>query len=234
MPALVLHVRPYRESSGMVDFFTPQQGRVAGVKKGMRRGRNPVQLQPFSYGRLSYVGRSNLVTVTAFEAVGRYDLHGDALSAGFYVLELLTRCLSERQAEPALYAATCRVLQALQEDIALAPTLRQFEAILLRELGYGIDYLHEGDEGRPVENEANYQWVPERGLVRVAEIPKPPAQAVPGRVLLALHNQDFSRPETVRFAKYLYQSALAPLLGTAPLISREMFRARSTRTHCSG
>jgi DNA repair protein RecO (recombination protein O) len=218
----------------MVQFFTQQQGRVVGVKKGMRRGRNPVQLQPFSYGRLSYVGRSNLVTVTSFESVGRYDLAGNTLSAGFYVLELLTRCLSERQAEPMLYSATCRVLEALQEGAALAPTLRQFEAILLRELGYGIDYLHEADEGRPVEQEASYRWVPERGLVRVAEVPKAPAHAVPGRVLIDLHNQDFSRPETVRFAKYLYQSALAPLLGTAPLVSREMFRATLTRSPGSG
>ena len=34
--ALVLHVRPYRESSAIVQFMTKEQGRIAGVVRGFR------------------------------------------------------------------------------------------------------------------------------------------------------------------------------------------------------
>ncbi|XOV82084.1 MAG: DNA repair protein RecO [bacterium] len=234
LSALVLHVRPYQETSGMIQFFTREQGRLVGVKKGMRRGRNPVSIQPFTYGRLSYVGRSNLVTVTGYESLGRYELHGDRLSAGFYVLELLTRCLSERQAEPGLYNATNTVLGALQTGAPLAATLRRFEARLLDELGYGIDYLHEAGEGRLVVAQARYRWLEGQGLQRIDDQTVSTVEALPGWVLLALSEQDYSRPETLRGARHLYQKALAPLLGSAPLISREMVRAAPLGTLQNG
>ena len=47
LAAVVIHARPYRETSAMVQFFTQTEGRLVGVVKGQRRGRNPVQLQPF-------------------------------------------------------------------------------------------------------------------------------------------------------------------------------------------
>ncbi|MCR9258544.1 MAG: DNA repair protein RecO [Pseudomonadaceae bacterium] len=230
LAALVLHVRPYQETSGMVQFFTREHGRLVGVKKGMRRGRNPVSIQPFSYGRLSYVGRSNLVTITQYDPEGRYEMHGDHLSAGFYVLELLTRCVTERQSEPGLFKAACDVLAALQSTSPLAPTLRKFEARLLSELGYGIDYLHEAGEGRAILAQERYRWVAGQGFQRIDENAIGSVDDLPGWVLHALSEQDYSRPETLRCAKHLYQKALSPLLGSAPLISREMVRASSTGT----
>lgn len=214
----------------MVQFFTREHGRLVGVKKGMRRGRNPVSIQPFSYGRLSYVGRSNLVTITQYDPEGRYEMHGDHLSAGFYVLELLTRCVTERQSEPGLFKAACDVLAALQSTSPLAPTLRKFEARLLSELGYGIDYLHEAGEGRAILAQERYRWVAGQGFQRIDENAIGSVDDLPGWVLHALSEQDYSRPETLRCAKHLYQKALSPLLGSAPLISREMVRASSTGT----
>ena len=114
-PALVLHVRPYQESSAIVQMMTRDQGRLAGVLRGYRRkNRGQVAVQPFSVGTVSWVGRSDFVTIQKFESHHFIALHGEALYAGFYVLELLTRLLRERQEEPRIFAAALRVLEALE------------------------------------------------------------------------------------------------------------------------
>ena len=219
LTGLVMHVRDYRESSAIVQFFTEQQGRLAGVMKGMRRGRNPVQVQPFSLARLSCVGRSNLMTVTQFEVTGRFDLHGDALSAGFYVLELLSRALAERQIEVGVFRATLEVLARLAAGEGLSPCLRSFEARLLNELGFGLDYLHDAGSGAEIQADTWYDWVPEQGFYR--------SEAVPGEVqgwmLQAMSNMDFSDPQVARAARKLNQRALQPLVGSAPLVSRAIY-----------
>ena len=49
-PALILHVRPYQESSAIVQMLTLGQGRVTGVLRGYRSKNGQVALQPFSVG----------------------------------------------------------------------------------------------------------------------------------------------------------------------------------------
>ncbi len=221
LSGLVMHLRPYRETSAMVQFFTAEQGRIVGVMKGLRRGKNPVQLQPFTTGRLSCVGRGNLLTVTQFEATGRFDLHGDPLSAGFYVLELLSRCLAERQTERGIYAATLEVLTQLAAGVDLNPCLRVYEARLLNELGFGLDYLHDARTGAEIEEEAWYEWIPEEGFCSTERT----AGHVQARVLRAMSEMEFSDPAVARAAKKFHQMALAPLLGSAPLVSRALYGA---------
>ena len=141
-PALVLHVRPYQESSAIVQMLTLGQGRMAGVLRGYRsKKQGQVALQPFSVGTVAWVGRSDLVTIQKFESHHFIALQGDALYAGFYVLELLTRLLRERTQDPQIFAASMKVLEALEEDDPLQPCLRTFELELLQQLGYGVDFL---------------------------------------------------------------------------------------------
>jgi DNA repair protein RecO (recombination protein O) len=60
-PALVLHVRPYRETSAIVQMLTQGQGRLAGVLRGYRsKKQGQVSVQPFSVGTVTYSGRSDL------------------------------------------------------------------------------------------------------------------------------------------------------------------------------
>lgn len=127
LQALVVHLRPYRETSALVQFFTREQGRLFGVMKGLHRGRRQKNVQPFQLGNLSCSGKSGLFTVTGFETTRRFDLSGNALSAGFYVLELINRSLAEHQAEAGVFDATVSVLELLAAGEALAPCLRQFE-----------------------------------------------------------------------------------------------------------
>ena len=43
--ALILHVRPYRESSAIVQMLTQGQGRLAGVLRGYRSKKQGVAMQ---------------------------------------------------------------------------------------------------------------------------------------------------------------------------------------------
>jgi len=219
LQALVLHVRPYRESSGMVQFFTREHGRIVGVIKGMHRGRNPVVVQPFTLGTLSCTGREGLVTVTQFDATQRLQFEGDALSAGFYVLELLNRSLAERQSEPEIFDASVEVLRILQTTPKLAHCLRRFEMVLLSQLGYAFDYQHDAHNGAPIDPDRQYQCVPESGFVAADDS----CQGIAGVTLLAIGARQFDDPGVLKTARRLNQLALRPLIGAAPLISRSLY-----------
>ena len=220
-PALILHVRPYRETSAIVQMFTQGQGRLAGVLRGYRSKRQGQRnIQPFSVGTVSWVGRSELVTIQKFESHHFVALQGEALYAGFYVLELLTRLLRERQQEPQLFHAAMQVLESLEEGDALQPALRLFELELLDQLGYGIDF---STAGEPLQANAFYRFEPQVGFHRVSA-DEESARALSGRLLQAIASRDFNDKATLDAAKALMRAAIEPLLGDKPLTSRKMFQ----------
>ena len=220
-PALILHVRPYRETSAIVQLFTQGQGRLAGVLRGYRsKKQGQLNVQPFSVGTGRWVGRSELVTIQKFESHHFIALQGEALYAGFYVLELLTRVLRERQQEPQLFQAAMQVLEALEEGDALQPALRLFELELLDQLGYGIDFSAAGE---PLNASALYRFEPQVGFRRVSGRDGS-VRVVSGQSLLAIASRDFSDSATWDAAKGLMRAAIEPLLGDKPLTSRKMFQ----------
>jgi len=229
LQALVMQVRGYRETSALVQFFTREQGRMAGVMRGLHRGRRPVTLQPFRMGMLSVSGRGNLVNVNTFDDVVRFDLPGNALSAGFYVLELVKRALDERQVEARVFDASIRTLTALSVGEPLAPCLRDFESRLLSELGYGVDYASAGDAHEAVQADAYYQYLAQQGLQRIVadHLTSEASAVLPGWALQAMSRGDFSDRRVGRYAQQLHQQALLPLIGTAPLVSRSLYQRRS-------
>lgn len=221
-PALILHVRPYQESSAIVQMLTLGQGRLAGVLRGYRSKKNgQVALQPFSVGTVSWVGRSDLVTIQKFESHHFISLQGDALYAGFYVLELLTRLLRERAQDPQIFAAAMAVLEALEEDDPLQPTLRTFELELLQQLGYGVDF---SAQGQPLDDNTQYRFEAQSGFHAVQGPSRQGSRQYSGQVLNQIAARSFSAPATQDAAKALMRVALAPLLGDKPLTSRKMFQ----------
>jgi DNA repair protein RecO (recombination protein O) len=218
-PALVLHVRPYRESSAIVTLVTLHHGRVAVVARGAR-GRRGNPLQPFNRIRASWQGRGSLATLVGAEPEGHLWLTGDALTAGFYVLELINRLLGERESAPRIFAAACWTLECLR-DGAPAPevALRQFEYLLLEELGYGIEFIRDAGSGATIESGAHYWFEPGTGFVRA---PAESGGTYPGHALLAIAAADYSDRVARVVAKRISRRALAPLLGSKPLASRKL------------
>lgn len=212
-PAWLLHRRPFRNTSLIIDLFLPGQGRVGAVARGGRR--NPA-LAPFLPLWVNLKAGGELFTLRDSEPRGpALSLAGRALFCGFYVNELMMRLLHRDDAHPDLWPVYEGTLTALAGEVPLDVTLRRFERMLLEEVGYGLT-LEWDAEGRPLEAGVRYRWVPEQGFVA-------DAGGYPGELLTAL-GEDRWNDDVRRLAKALLREALAPHLGDRPLRSRELFR----------
>ena len=216
--AFVLHSRPYRESSALVDFFTPE-GRLRAVLRGAR-GKAGTLARPFVPLEVEFRGRGELKNVGRLESAGQaYWLDGNALFSGMYLNELLIRLLPAEDAHPVMFDHYAATLPALAAKRPLEPILRAFEWRLLTELGYGFA-LDQDIAGQPIVSIGLYRLLPDTGL-------EPVGQFQPGLFngaeLLAMAEADWEVPGALAAAKRLMRQALAPHLGGRPLVSRELF-----------
>ncbi|MEN4827946.1 DNA repair protein RecO [Pseudomonas sp. P39-UII1] len=220
-PAYVLHSRAYKETSALVDFFTPQ-GRLRAVLR-RARGKGGSLVRPFVPLEVELRGRGELKNVGRLDSVGIAAwLHGDALFSGLYLNELLMRLLPAEAPQPELFEHYALTLQALAAGRALEPLLRSFEWRLLEDLGYAFALDHDVNDA-PIEAEGLYRLRVDAGLERVYLLQP---GLFNGVELLALAQADWEAPGALLAAKRLMRQALAVHLGPKPLVSRELFRKR--------
>jgi DNA repair protein RecO (recombination protein O) len=166
----VLHARPWRETSLLLEVLTRDFGRVGLVARGVRgaRSRTPrAVLQPLAPLHLDWSGQGELATLTAAEPAGLpLQLTGDALLCGLYLNELVTRLLPRNDPHPGVYAAYVETLHDLRTARATAWPLRRFERDLLADLGYGLVLEHEAESGAAIEMDAEYAYRFDSGPVR--------------------------------------------------------------------
>lgn len=228
-PSYIVHSRPYRDSSALLEVFTAEHGRLSlvarGARRQSRRGSTAAILQPFTPLLLSFSGRSELKTLTATESAGQtHALRGERMFSGLYLNELLSRLLHRHDPHPQLFAAYGIALEGLAGSLELDSLLRRFELTLLNELGYSFDLNVDGASGEPVEEALCYQYDPGLGLVaRIGGVAESGATYA-GADLLAMAAGELDGPVKLT-AKRLLRQALAAHLGDEPLRSRDLFRA---------
>lgn len=226
-PAYVLHRRAYRETSALVDIFTPEHGRLTVIARGVRQSKSSRAglLQPFTPLWVSWVGRGELMTLTDVELrLSVPALKGEALFSGFYLNELLMALLERFDPHPGLFTCYEATLQGLYRD-EFASVLREFEHDLLAELGYGLfprspEWLHQ-----QFSEQYRYVYTLDLGFV-LDEQPRSsawPANVFLGSELLAMAKRDWREPAVLQSAKRLTRLALQPLLGARQLHSRQLF-----------
>lgn len=223
--AYVLHHRPYRETSLLLDVFTRDHGRVALIAKGVHRPRSALRgvLHLFTPITLSWAGRGELGTVTAAEIQGPPRIMtGRLLWSAFYLNELMMRLLQRHDPHASLFDAYARALRDLGSMQPEEPVLRRFEKDLLEALGYGLMLAQDADEKLPIEAGRVYYYHCDQGPRRQPDTPD--AVPVSGATLLAIAALDFTDPEVRRETKRLMRYVLRPHLGDKPLKSREFFR----------
>ena len=139
-PCYILHQRPYRETSLLLDAFSSEHGRVGLVARGVkRRGGRPALLQPARRLNIAWSMRSELGTLTAVEAsTPPARLAGTRLVSCFYMNELLVRTLHGHEAHPELFHRYEQALKGLDGGEPEDRVLRIFEKHLLKSLGYGL------------------------------------------------------------------------------------------------
>lgn len=189
-PAFVLHARPWRETSLLVEVLSADHGRVGLVARGVQGAKRHLlraALQPMQSIRFDAVQRGELAQLAGAEAVDAAPLlHGDAALAAFYVNELCLRLAPRLVPQPELHLAYAQLRERLRAGEALAWTLRRFERDLLEALGVGLDFSSECGE-RDVDPAARYRLDPELGPRRLlSERAGERRDAATGRGLLAL------------------------------------------------
>lgn len=231
LPAFVLHARDYRDTSLLIEIFTPDQGRFTAVAKGARRvQRGSSQraiLQPLQPLWIECSGRGELKSLrTAEVRAPGVGLRGHALYSAFYINELLCRLLHRDDPHPQLFDDYASTLELLGGTVPLDISLRHFELRLLDELGYGFSLTHEGENGDALQREWRYSFDAQRGLVL--------SKSMYGQLFTGADLLDFSHGEFTetarRAAKNICRMALQIHLGGKPLQTRSLFSTGSDST----
>ena len=216
----VLHSRPYKETSALVDFFTPL-GRLRAVLRGAR-GKAGALARPFVPLEAEWRGRGELKTVARLESAGIPNLlNGQALFSGLYLNELLIRLLPAEDPQPEIfahYAATLPLLAAgdpsnrccARSNGACWSNWAMVSLSMSTSMGARSSRRRctSFARGRP-------------GAGGAAA-----TRAVPGLRTVIHGRRRLERPGALAAAKRLMRQALAPHLGGRPLVSRELFMNR--------
>ncbi len=141
----VLHARPWRETSLLVEVLSAGHGRIGLVARGVQSPKRQVlraALQPLQHIRFDAVMAGELAQLRAAESLDAApQLAGDAWLAAFYLNELVLRLAPRQDPLPELDVAYARTRERLRGSGSLAWTLRRFERDLLEALGVGFE-LH--------------------------------------------------------------------------------------------
>jgi DNA repair protein RecO (recombination protein O) len=226
-PAFILHHRPYKETSMLLELFSRDYGRISLVAKGVRRNklRSPALYQLYRNLNVSWSGRGSLATLTEIEANGPgFHLQGEAMMAAFYINELLMRLLHQHESHHQLFDAYMMALTRLKYGESQLFTLRYFEKQLLDALGYGLVLDYDLDSGEPIQAEHDYYYSIDQGPSS-----SKPADSdfvrVSGSTLLALDREEFNEQSKLGGIKQLMRLTLRGYLGDKPLASRELYQA---------
>lgn len=225
----ILHTRPWRDTSLLLEVFLREGGRRGVIARGARtNNRLRTRLEPFRCLWLELGGRGELAHLRAVEELAApFRLSGGrVLACGYYLNELILRLLPREDAHPELFDHYTHALTALASGEALAPSLRRFEAQLLQGLGWAPAWDITAD-GTPVQAEGMYHLHPELGIVRGQD----GKDAVRGLSLLHLAAGRFDDPASAREIRLILQGLLLPHLGPTPLRSRELLASALDLAH---
>ncbi len=224
-PSYILHSRPYRESSLLLEVFGKAQGRVGLVARGARgpRSRWKSILQPFRPLLLSWTRRGEMGTLTGADQVASPPaLAGDPLFCGLYANELLMHFLHRSDPHPGLFDHYSRLVTDLAAGSPTQPLLRLFEFQLLRAAGFGLqlDHEHGGREG--IRADAWYVYLPESGPVRRDATSGQAEELVSGAALLELKSGEIGEQHLMEL-KMLMRKLIRFYMGGKTLKSQFLF-----------
>ncbi len=222
-PAFLLHQRPFRDSSLLLDVLSRDHGRLALIARGARGARSRLKgiLRPFMPLRMSWVLKRDLGTLTGAELDGPpLALTGDALLSGYYANELILNFQHRHDSQPEVFSAYRDAVHALAAADDPAPTLRLFEIELLRLLGYAVNLDREAVSHEDIDAGANYEYRAEQGPVRVQR--GSGAMVFSGAQLIGIRESRFDEAEILRSAGRLMRQLIHYHLGGRELKSRKV------------
>lgn len=229
----VLHQRPYRDTSLIVEVFARDHGRMTTFARGARGPRGVKRggtgrfagLQCFQRLLLSWQGRGDAPALTGAETEGPLlQLPAAQWISGCYLNELLLKLTAQHDPQPALFMLYERTLQQLAACNAAEPVLRAFEKQLLELLGFGLEFDLDAGSGEPVDARARYRFDPGDGMHCEGGASSMPTFS--GRTLLALAaDEPLQDPEALLEARTLMRMAIDHCLEGRELRTRAVARS---------
>lgn len=220
-PLFILHMRPWRETSALLECLCAGHGRIGLVARGVRRERSRFArglLQPLQPLLAGWSGGGELATLTACEAAGpAFALHGERLYSAIYLNELVYRLTVRGDPQPALFAAYRQCLQRLVDGEPEGWTLRRFERDLFAEIGYALVLEREAHADTALAADRAYAYLPDQGAVPWHE--QTGAVKIGGAALLALAEDRLPGPASLAELRRLTRAVLGHLLGGGSLKS---------------
>jgi DNA repair protein RecO (recombination protein O) len=233
-PAYILHHRPYRDTSRILEVITRDHGRLSLFARGVRgpKAKLASVLQPFQLLLLSWSGRGEAAQLTGAESADHdAPLPASCLMASFYLNELLLKLTTRHDPVVSLFDDYHATVAGLRRGMQLEPSLRIFEKRLLDTLGYGLDLATQAQTGKPIEPGEYYHFRPAQGLFpTVAEA----AGALSGRSLIGLANEHLEGGRDLEDSRRLLQAALAQCLEGRELTTRVVAKAVARKERLSG
>jgi DNA repair protein RecO (recombination protein O) len=228
-PAYILHHRPYRDTSRILEVLTHDHGRLSLFARGVRgpKAKLASTLQPFQLLLLSWSGRGEAAQLTGAESADHDPpLPAASIMASFYLNELLLKLTTRHDPLPELFDDYHRTVQALRSGAPLEPALRIFEKRLLEAVGYGLDLATEAQTGKAIEAAAYYHFRPAQGLFpTVAQA----AGALAGQSLISLAAEQLTARRELDDSRRLLQAALAQCLEGRELTTRSVAQSIARR-----
>ena len=222
-PAFVLHHRPFRDTSQLLDVISREHGKITLVARGSRSAKSKLRgvLRPFQALRLSWFVRSDLGTLTGAEIDSApLSLGGDALLSAYYVNELVLNFLHRHDPQPEIFDVYSQTITALAHSEELAANLRVFEMELLRLLGYALNLDFDANLHRPIEEQRFYEYRVDQGPVSVSR--SEGAMVFAGASLRGIAESRFDDPAVLRDAGRLLREVIRHHLDGRELKSRKV------------
>lgn len=240
-PGYILHHRPYRDTSRILEVLVRDEGRLTLFARGVRgpKPRFGGVLQPFDLLLFSFQAGRDAGQLTGVEsAESAPPLPAASLMAGFYLNELLLKLTVRHDPVPEIFEHYRRALGGLRAAGAVEAVLRLFEKRLLEAMGYGLDLTSEARTGQAVEAQGFYRFQASLGLIpaRGSDV-----DAVAGSSMIALAREelgpgqgigDMQAPGKGRLledARRVLKAALAERLEGREIVTRRVARAVASR-----
>lgn len=228
--SFILHSRPYRETSMLVDFWGHTVGRFSAIVKGVKKAKSGWLglLQPFIPLKVSALGRTDLKNMIHIEMYHLpYSLQGRALFCGFYINELIARALQKSfDPDPVLFECYEQALMQLVSEKDIGRVLRHFECVLLKQLGYEL-VLSTDALGAEITPEKIYIYDHGVGFLPVEsyDLQQRPMVCFSGAVLGAISSGHYIDAQVRVSAKRLLRLALLPYVGGREFESAQLFKS---------
>ncbi|MFC1664901.1 DNA repair protein RecO [Pseudomonadota bacterium] len=223
-PAILLHSRPYSESSLLLEVFSSNFGRLGLMAKGARRlkSRYRGQLSLFQPLLVSWSGKGELPILTGVELHGPLvELKGNPVYCGFYLNELILKLLHRHDAHQALFEKYTSAIELLVKSENIEAVLRVFEKHLLTELGYALILERDSNTRTPIQAEKKYSYVLDQGPVSISDS-QVGKLVIHGQTLIALAEEVLEDKTVLLESKQLLRAILNQQLDGKTLKSRQL------------